>query len=437
MMSNKQSSMRLDEIAYLNPRRQLKKGQIAKLIDMSSLPTNHRSISLDSIQIRPYSSGSRFKNGDSLLARITPCLENGKSALINCLMKDEVAAGSTEFIVIAPKSEVDADFVYYASCYPEFRQYAISRMEGTSGRQRVSHYSIADFEFPYIGGNERIAIGSMLRSLDDRIENSRTLATNLEAIAKGLFKSWFVDFDPVRAKVLGEKPAGLADEIAVLFPDRFNDSEIGELPVGWSIKPVGELAEIVGGSTPSTNNHEFWIENKHSWATPKDLAGLSSPLLLHTERKISDSGLSQIGSGLLPPGTVLLSSRAPIGYLAISTIPVAINQGFIAMIPKPEVSNLFLLFWAEVAHETILANANGSTFLEISKKNFRPIPVVVPDKELMSAFSKSVKPLFARIECAEREIHLLGKIRDHLLSQLISGKLRVEDAEIILEEAIA
>lgn len=432
-----QYSMRLDDFADLNPPRPLKKGAIAKLIDMAALPTNHRSISLASIEIRPYSSGARFKNGDSLLARITPCLENGKSAFVNCLQQDEVAAGSTEFIVIAPKKEVDADFVYYASCFPEFRQHAISRMEGTSGRQRVSHHSIADFEFPYICTEDRIAIGSMLRSLDNRIDHNRALATNLEAIARRLFKSWFVDFDPVRAKAAGEKPAGLADDIAALFPDRFVESEIGEVPEGWAIKPVGDLAEIVGGSTPSTKNDEFWIGGQYDWATPKDLSGLSSPVLLGTERKVTDAGLSQISSGLLPPGTVLLSSRAPIGYLAISTMPVAINQGFIAMKPNPGVSNLFLLYWAAAAHESILANANGSTFLEISKKNFRPIPVVVPGVDAMSAFSKSVLPLFERIVCAEREIQALGQIRDLLLPRLISGSLSVEDAETIIEEAIA
>ena len=308
-------------------------------------------------------------------------------------------------------------------------------MEGTSGRQRVSHHSVADFKFPLISRSERIAIGRVLRSLDDRIDHNRALAANLEAIARALFKSWFVDFDPMRAKAAGEAPSGLAPDLAALFPDRFVDSELGEIPEGWSMRTIADLAEVVGGSTPSTKNDDYWIDGQHHWATPKDLAALSSPVLLGTERKVTDAGLDQISSGLLPPGTVLLSSRAPIGYLAIAAVPVAINQGFIAMKPKVGVSNLYLLYWAETSHEAIVANANGSTFLEISKKNFRPIPAIDPGADVMAAFDSVVAPVFDRIVCAQREVATLIKLRDLLLPRLISGKLRVEDAEAALEAA--
>jgi type I restriction enzyme S subunit len=192
----------------------------------------------------------------------------------------------------------------------------------------------------------------------------------LEATARALFESWFVDFDPVRAKAAGREPC-LPKYLSDVFPDSFDDSELGEIPKGWEVKSVGDLADVVGGTTPSTKQPEYWDGGTHAWATPKDLSGLSVPVLLETERRITDAGLSQIGSGLLPMGTVLLSSRAPIGYLAIAEIPVAINQGFIAMTPKAGISNLFLLLWARVAHKEIVSRANGSTFLEISKSNFR------------------------------------------------------------------
>lgn len=143
---------------------------------------------------------------------------------------------------------------------------------------------------------------------------------------------------------------------------------------------------------------------------------------------------SEVGSGLLPKGTVLLSSRAPIGYLAVAEIPVAINQGFIAMTPKAGTSNIFLLLWASVAHEEIVSRANGSTFLEISKANFRPIPVVTPPAQAMLAFEKLARPLHERIvECA-RESRTLAALRDALLPRLISGELRLKDAERFLKE---
>jgi type I restriction enzyme, S subunit len=276
--------------------------------------------------------------------------------------------------------------------------------------------------------DEQRAIAHILSTLDDKIELNRRMSETLVALGRAIFKSWFVHFDPVRAKAEGRNP-GLPDALADLFPDSFHDSELGEIPEGWRVVPIGELANIAGGSTPDTKQASFWDEGHHCWATPKDLSSLTTPVLLETGWKITDAGLSQIGSGLLPPGTVLLSSRAPIGYLAVSEIPVAINQGFIAMLTKADVSNLFLLFWAEWAHDDIVSRANGSTFLEISKSNFRPIPVVAPPNQIFGAFEQMVRPAYARIVSNERESRILIDLRDILLLKLISGDLRVKDAE--------
>jgi len=281
---------------------------------------------------------------------------------------------------------------------------------------------------------EQRAIAHILGSLDDKIELNRRMSKTLEAMARVLFKSWFVDFDPVRAKAEGRDP-GLPDEIAKLFPDSFDDHpELGEIPKGWEVKAIGDLADVVGGSTPSTKEPSYW-DGPHHWATPKDLSALAFPVLLDTERRITDEGLRKISSDLLPVGTVLLSSRAPIGYLAIAEISVAINQGFIAMLPKKDVSNLFLLLWARQAHDVILSNANGSTFLEISKKNFRPISVVAPPTRVMGAFDQVARPLYERLASNERESRTLAALRDALLPKLISGELRLEDPERILARA--
>jgi len=134
---------------------------------------------------------------------------------------------------------------------------------------------------------------------------------------------------------------------------------------------------------------------------------------------------------------VLLSSRAPIGYLAVAQVPVAINQGFIAMVPTKHVSNLFLLCWAEWAHDEIVSRANGSTFLEISKTAFRPIPVVRSPDMIFHAFDRLVAPLFGRIVSNEREARTNAALRDALLPKLISGELRVKEAERVVAEAAA
>ena len=279
---------------------------------------------------------------------------------------------------------------------------------------------------------EQRAIAHVLGTIDDKIELNRRMNETLEGMARALFKSWFVDFHPVRAKMdgrwrRGQSLPGLPADLYDLFPDRLVPSELGEIPDGWRVKGLGDVAEVVGGTTPSTKVAEYWSGGTHCWATPKDLSALSSPVLLDTERKITDAGLAKVGSGLLPPGTVLLSSSAPIGYLAISEVPVAINQGFIAMPPRGRISNLFLIFWCNAFHEEIVNHANGSTFLEISKRNFRRIPAVMPREAVMAEFDKVARLLHERIVSNEQDYRSLAIQRDALLPNLVSGEIRLED----------
>ncbi len=159
-------------------------------------------------------------------------------------------------------------------------------------------------------------------------------------------------------------------------------------------------------------------------------------MLLETSRKITDAGLATISSGLLPRGTVLLSSRAPIGYVAIAEQPVAVNQGFIAMLCDGRLPNLFAWLWLHAHMPSIVQNANGSTFQEISKANFRPIRVVVPSELVLRAFIRACEPIYARIALNEREKATLAAIRDTLLPKLVSGELRVQDAETFLERVL-
>lgn len=332
-------------------------------------------------------------------------------------------------------------------------QYASGEIE----RHQVQHSGIARFQYtkfasevvvPLPSREEQTLTAKTLGILDDKIALLRETNATLEAIAQAIFKSWFVDFDPVRAKAEGcakrigqpsspmgcdlPIPEGVPPEVADLFPSEFEDSELGAIPKGWRVATFQELTEVLGGSTPSTKDPMFWEEGVHYWATPKDLSGMDTPVLLETERKITDTGLEKISSGLLPIGTVLLSSRAPIGYLAIAEVPVAINQGFIAMKARRGVSNLFLLRMVQARMDDIKSRANGSTFLEISKGAFRPIPVLVPSAVLMQAFDGLVRPLYQRLVENQRERATLTDLRDSLLPRLMSGKLRIPDVEVAL-----
>lgn len=189
--------------------------------------------------------------------------------------------------------------------------------------------AVAALEVPCPPIELQVVMVSVLKSLDDRIALLRETNTTLEAIAQALFKSWFVDFDPVRAKMEGRAPEGMDEATAALFPDSFEESELGLVPKAWVVSVVGEVVETVGGGTPDTKDLSYWEPAEHCWTTPKDLSGITAPVLLDTERKLSAKGVAKISSGLQPTGTLLMSSRAPIGYLAIAQMPVAINQGYI------------------------------------------------------------------------------------------------------------
>lgn len=298
--------------------------------------------------------------------------------------------------------------------------------------------------------DEQKQIAKILSDLDDKIHLNNQINQTLESIAQALFKSWFVDFDPVRAKIAAKqegKDSELAamciisgkseDEIqqmpegdfaelqatAALFPEEFVESELGEVPKGWEVSTVGEQVQAVGGGTPSTKNVDFWDDGIHYWTTPKDLSNLTDKILLNTERKITDAGLKKISSGLLPKDTVLMSSRAPVGYLALSKIEVAINQGYIAILPNMKYSAEYLIQWCEANMAEIKGRASGTTFQEISKKNFREISFVCPDDKVVVSYTKTVKTLYDEITSKAKENQSLINLRDTLLPKLMSGEI--------------
>ena len=324
---------------------------------------------------------------------------------------------------------ISQHYVYWLLRTPAYRAYCRSHATGTT-TLGLARDDFLDFPVPEPSDAD-LSLVELLEGLDDRIALLRETNATLEAIAQALFKSWFVDFDPVRAKSQGLAPAGMDAATAALFPDGFEESEIGDVPRGWPVLPIGDAVDCIGGATPDTKDERYWLPPAHAWTTPKDLSGLASPVLLRSERMISAQGLARIGSGLLPVGTLLMSSRAPIGYLAIAQLPLAINQGYIAMPPGGRLSPLYLLFWCRQNMELIKTRANGSTFMEISKKAFRPIPALVPPAQVVAAFDEVASPLFARIVQNEGQSQSLAALRDTLLPRLISGQLRLPEAEAL------
>jgi len=374
------------------------------------------------------SAKTRFNKGDILFGKLRPYFREVIIAPFDGVC-------STDIWVVRCKPGTDQRFLFYWMASQEFVEESTRSSDGTR-MPRAQWECVSRIEKPIPPIQEQQAIACILGALDDKIELNRQMCKTLEDTAQAIFKSWFVDFDPVHAKAAGKQPKGMNSEIAALFPDSFEDTDQGSIPKGWSIRSIGEMVKVYGGGTPSTRELNYWIDGIHPFCTPKDMAALPEPILLSTERKISDYGLAKISSGQLPIGTVLLSSRAPIGYLAISRIPVSINQGIIAMVCDFRFPNIYALHWTKTNLGMIVSQANGSTFLEISKNNFRLIKAIVPTVEVLNSFMGLVEPLYLGIESLLLENELLNAMRDELLPKLISGNLRIRDAEKIVGRSV-
>jgi type I restriction enzyme S subunit len=333
------------------------------------------------------------------------------------------------FKVLPNHEKLSFDYLYLLLKYLKPNFIKIASNKQTTGLGHITKADLLKIEVAIPDKNIQNQIISAIKPINDRITLLRETNATLEAIAQALFKSWFVDFDPVRAKAEGREPEGMPAEVADLFPSEFEETELGEMPKGWEIRSFDDITDVFGGGTPDTKEQRYWDNGTHMWATPKDLSGMDTTVLLETGRKISDAGLAKISSGLLQRGTVLMSSRAPIGYLAIAEIPVAINQGFIAMKPKHGISNLFILNLLHTKMDTIKSHANGSTFMEISKSAFRPIKIKVPPLEIINRFDEVAKSLYERLVENQKQIGTLTELRDTLLPRLMSGKLRIPDLE--------
>ncbi len=397
-----------------------------------------------------------IKRGDVFLTRTSETMhELGMSSVALKDYPDATFNGFTKRL--RPKEgtpyEVHPEFIGYYFRSPMFRR-GMSAFSTMSTRASLNNDMIGKLtvELPPLEIQKNIAM--ILKALDNKIELNRQTNQTLEQIAQAIFKSWFVDFEPVKAKIqakqMGQNPELAAmcaisgktaeqlkglDETtlqqlkttATLFPDALVEYELGEIPEGWKYSKIGNEVKVVGGGTPSTKNIAFWEGGHIHWTSPRDMSNLTDKILLNTDRKITEAGLAKISSGLLPKNTVLMSSRAPVGYLAIAKIPVAINQGYIAMKCQSGLTPEYVVQWAESVMDEIKQRASGTTFAEISKKNFKIIPIVVPDGEVISEYSKITSNLYSKITEGIRETKYLTEIRNTLLPKLLSGKLSIDE----------
>lgn len=389
------TEIRAADFIEFNPRMSIKKGTIATKVAMDKLQPFTKKIP-DS-EKASFSGGSKFRNGDTIMARITPCLENGKTAFVDILGKAEVAFGSTEFIVMRAREGIsDPQFIYYLATSPWFRNIAIKSMVGSSGRQRVQQSVLDDLVLNVPPLEEQKKISSFLCVLDQKIALNNEINDNLEQQVQAYFQELFVD---------NADPA-------------------------WTLGTISDLGTVVGGSTPSKSKPEYYTEDGIAWITPKDLSINKAKFISHGENDITELGLKNSSASIMPEGTVLFSSRAPIGYIAIASGEVTTNQGFKSVVPKPEIGTAYVYCFLKHNLPVIEGMASGSTFKEVSGSTMKNVPAVIPDTETLTCFNDFCAPIFAHQRILEEQNQSLAALRDSLLPKLMSGEIDVSAIQL-------
>lgn len=318
----------------------------------------------------------------------------------------EYLISNSQFRVKFDTSKVRPDYITY---YLHSREGNHKIMENASqvgvpalGRPTTTFKQIKA-PIPPLGYQNRVM--DILSSLDRKIETNNKINARLEEMAQAIFKDWFVDFTPFKN-------------------GKFVDCELGMIPEGWRVGTLSEIGEIVGGSTPSKAKEEYYTDKGIAWLTPKDLSIKPTCFTSHGEIDITEAGYKSTSTKLMPKGTVLFSSRAPIGYISIAKNEICTNQGFKSVVPK-EAGTCFIYCFLKAATPDIENKASGSTFKEASGSLMKSLQLVIPQKQTLDSFEKKVLPLFKRIETLEDENLCLANIRDTLLPKLMSGEIEV------------
>ena len=390
---------KLKDIAEFNPKESLAKGVVAKKVAMDKLQPFCRDI--PGYELEPFSGGTKFRNGDTIMARITPCLENGKTAKVAVLDEGEVGFGSTEYIVFRAKDGIDEDFIYYLVCSPLVREPAIKSMVGSSGRQRVQTDVVQNLEIMVPDYEEQKQISGILKSLDDKIVANTEINKNLEQQAQVIFKAWFVDFEP------------------------FNE----EMPSDWIIGTVDDLGtEIICGKTPPTKKKEYYGGNT-PFITIPDMHGCVYNV--STERYLSAAGVALQPKKTLPPNTVCVSCIGTAGLVNLVSEKSQSNQQINSIVPKEGISAYYIYLLMQTLSETInKLGQSGSTIVNLNKTQFSKIQVAIPSEQVLCNFDTLCKPLFEMILSNQKENIELANLRDALLPKLMSSELDVSDIDL-------
>ena len=378
-MKSEWISLKLSDIAEFNPREYLAKGTMAKKIAMDKLQPFTRDVS--SFEWEPFSGGTKFRNGDTIMARITPCLENGKTAKVSCLEEDEIGFGSTEYIVFRAKEGVDEDFLYYLVCSPTVREPAIKSMVGSSGRQRIQTDVVQNLEIEVPPAEEQRVIGKLLKDLDDRIKLNTEINENLADQIQAIYSN---EFEPTT-----HTPSGVLADICSYSADKI---------------PVSELSVSTYFSTENMQPNKMG-----------SVDATSLPSIVQTTR--------------CHKGDVLISNIRPYfkKIVYVTDDSCGCSTDVLCFVPKEDQYSAFLFgtLYMDRFFDYMVAGSKGTKMPRGDKQQIMNYPVVLPDKESLDLFNGLIAPMLDQIATKRTESNRLAALRDALLPKLMSGELDV------------
>lgn len=357
-----------------------------------------------------------IKRGDVFLTRTSEKIDElGRSCVA---LKDYPNATFNGFTKrLRPKENVEIlpEYAGYFFRSDKFKN-TVTSMSSMTTRASLNNgmLSVLTIVVPPLEEQEKIA--KILYSLDNKIELNNEINKTLEEMAQSIFKRWFIDFEFPNEDGGYYKSSG----------GEMVESKLGMIPKDWKVKTIGDIGEVVGGGTPSTKKEEYYGGNI-SWITPKDLSGYNKKFISKGERSITDLGLQNSSTKLLPKGTVLFSSRAPIGYVAICDKEVCTNQGFKSIVCNTEIiNNNYIYYFLKLNKEKIENISSGSTFKEISGTTMKNIELIVPSKSILDKFNDLVKSFDRILVKNYTENESIENIRNNLLPKLMNGDIKVD-----------
>ena len=367
--------------------------------------------------------GSGPSAPDSLVGRVGKVRRGEPPALINqrvgrLLMRDG--------------AKIDKSFLYHLLSLPETQQYLVANATGSANQVNISAKTIESILCPNIDFYQSKVLSEFLDAIDDRIALLRETNATLESIAQALFKSWFVDFDPVRAKMEGHAPEGMVEATAALFPDSFEESELGLQPKGWLVKRLDEISEVGIGKTPPRKEPEWFSDGSEAvrWVSIRDM-GVSGVYIADTAEGLVPEAIDRFNVRRVPDNTVLLSFKLTVGRVSITDGEMTTNEAIAHCKLRQEdplPTEFIYLYLKQFDFGSL--GSTSSIAEAVNSKTIKLIPIIAPSNEVVSAFHSLVSGIFQRLKENERQAKTLTALRDTLLPRLISGQLRLSELTV-------